>query len=86
VKYLALKSYKTAFKKASSDVELKEILDDLVIASMDKECQELCRKKNCSILRNTTVNGIVGFKLCDFYDELIYRAPLTFKMLGSCKS
>lgn len=81
VKNLALKSYKTAFKKAMEVPELKDILVELVVSLMNKECNNLCKKKPGSILRDTSVSALTAFSLKDFHKEFTSKAPITAKML-----
>ena len=54
----------------------KELIKDI-----DKECTQLCSKKNPSCLRKTDKENILSFTMEKFYNELRERAPLFHSML-----
>ena len=57
----------------------KELIKDI-----DKECTQLCSKKNPSCLRKTDKENIMSFTMEKFYNELRERAPLlNFNVVSS---
>ena len=75
--------YCTAFKLALENEERRKIIEDMFLTIMDKECQEMCKKKSNCVLKNTGVHGLTNFQLSKFEKEFKCMAPLTSKTLAS---
>ena len=63
--------------------ERRKIIEDMFLTIIDKECQEMCKKKSNCVLKITGVHGLTNFQLSKFEKEFKSKAPLTSKTLAS---
>lgn len=55
-----------------------------ILASVTRECIDLCSKKNPSLLRVNEPEEMLNFTLSKFCTEFKVRAPLFYSFLRSC--
>ena len=83
VKYLSLGLYNTACKIVMVSPKLSQVVKGLVVKEMDSEMEELCKKKNNSILRQTKATELLEFKMENFVKEIEEKTPLFNQTLQS---
>ena len=83
-KMLVRGTYKQIASAAWKNANIKKELIELMSKDIDKECTQLCSKKNPSCLRKTDKENIMSFTMEKFYNELRERAPLlNFNVVSS---
>jgi hypothetical protein len=82
-KMLARGTYKQVASAAWKNQRIKEELIQLVSRDIDKECNQLCSRKNPSCLRKTDKESIMSFTMEKFYDELKEKSPLFHAVLSA---
>lgn len=63
--------------------DVKESLHQLVLKTINDECNTICQRKNASTFRKMTMDQVVDFKWTLLIDELTAKAPLLFSVLSS---
>lgn len=87
VKYPALGLFGPACKTMMRTPALSPICKELLIKEIDNELEELCKKKNNSILRQTKAEELVDFQMAKFIQEIKEKTPLLNQTLQSiCSS
>ena len=81
VKYLSLGLFGTACKTMMHTSELSNSIKELLIKEMDQEIEELCKKRNNSILRQTKAEGLVAFRMEKLVHEIEKEIPLLNQIL-----
>lgn len=82
-KMLVRGTYKQIANAAWKNANIKKELIKLMARDIDKECTQLCSKKNPSCLRKTDKESLLSFTMEKFYDELRERAPLFHSMMSA---
>ncbi|XP_028410550.1 uncharacterized protein LOC114533248 [Dendronephthya gigantea] len=80
-KMLVRGTYKQIARAAWKSASLKKQLQLLVLKEVDRECTNLCSKKNPSCLRSPTKEDMLKFSIEGLNKELKERAPLAFSVL-----
>ena len=63
--------------------DVRESLYQLVLKTINGECNAICQQKNASTFRKLTMDQVVDFKWSLLIDELTSKAPLLFNILSS---
>ncbi len=77
IKSFVVGSHKSALKQTMQHPELGVHLQELVVDTMDTECQNICKVNSDSILRGTPLDFDMGM----FNTELKAKAPITTSTL-----
>lgn len=83
VKYLSLGLFGNACKTMMCTPELSPICKELLIKEIDNELEELCKKRNNSILRQTKAEELVDFQMAKFIQQIEEKTPLLNQTLQS---
>lgn len=79
VKYLSLGLFGNACKTMMCTPELSPICKELLIKEIDNELEELCKKRNNSILRQTKAEELVDFQMAKFIQQIEEKLPYSTK-------
>ena len=82
-KMLACGTYKQIANSAWKNENLKSELIQLVRKDIEKECCELCSKKNPSCLRKTSKDDLLSFGMEQLTEEIKDRAPIFYSVLSA---
>ena len=80
-KMLVRGTYKQIANAIWKNIKLKRELFLNVMKDVDKECANLCSRKNASCLRSPTKEGMLSFSMKRLNNELHKRTPITYAML-----
>ena len=74
-------TYKQIANAAWKNTNIKKQLQLLMFNDINRECSDLCSRKNPSCLRGPNKETMLKFSIEHFNKELKERAPLTFSVL-----
>ena len=80
-KMLVRGTYKQIANAIWKNMKLKRELLLNVMKDVDKECANLCSRKNPSCLRSPTKDNLLNFVMKKLNSELRQRTPITYAML-----
>ncbi|CAB3986286.1 Hypothetical predicted protein, partial [Paramuricea clavata] len=80
-KMLVRGTYKQIANAAWKNTSIKKQLQLLMLNDINRECSDLCSRKNPSCLRSPNKENMLKFSIEHFNKELKKRAPLTFSVL-----
>lgn len=74
-------TYQQIARAAWSNIQLRKNLELLFLKEVDKECANLCSRKNPSCLRSPKKEDLLDFSFEKQSEELVKRAPLFYSTL-----
>lgn len=82
-KMLARGTYKQISNAVWKNASLKKEITKLLLKDVEKECSQLCSKKNPSCLRKTSKEDMLSFSMETLTVEIKDRAPLLYSLLSA---
>lgn len=80
-KMLLRGTYKQIAAAVWKNPKIKKELQGFMAHDIDQECNQLCSKKNPSILRKTDKDSLLSFTMQKLYQEVEEKAPLLHSLL-----
>ena len=85
-KMLVCGTYKQIADAAWKNDAIRQELIELMARDVDKECTQLCSKKDPSFLRKTDKESILSFTMKKVYEGLKVKAPLLHCLLAAAST